>query len=445
MNRGIYSWQQKFISDSMVMCIVLKKITQAFFVGGLLFSLPGLAQTNRLADVEGVDKVQALKDSLSVLALRPGNELFQKSCSWFLQVLETREFLTAHDSAVLGNTYDSFCIERALANRRDFASCLQREFPLLIAWTSPTDGQLSFAALRLPAYWDPEIAYPLYIHLHGLASDTDEPIDFLCRYFLKAPNQSTAYEDGYLVFPWGRGNLWYQGVSEADILECRNAVQQLFEINLQRQYILGHSMGGYGAWYIASRHPNLWAAVGLEAAALWYGNVSTLADETIQQLKEIPTYFVVGVQDGLFDVNLQAYNLLNEAGNEHTSFNSFNGGHEHLDINEELMYLWLQDFVNEDYTYLSEPRYPKPLALDVSPNPCTSSLHLSFGLDEPSMAILSLYNLQGQRLETILHSFLPDGIKELDYKTTNLVSGVYLLCLQVNGSEYARELLLKIE
>jgi hypothetical protein len=383
-----------------------------------------------------VDKVRALKDTLAEMALRTDNGFFKKHCNWFIEVIEAQEQLSSSDSAKLSLTYDSFCIARETGNRREFSSCLTREFPLLIAWTSPTDGRLSFASLRLPASWDPEISYPLYIHLHGLASDSDRPIDFLCRYFLKAPNTSTAYEDGYLVFPWGRGNLWYQGISETDIWECKATVEQLVKVNLQRQYILGHSMGGYGAWYIAAKSPRVWAALGVEAGALWYGNAATLSDATIQQLKDLPACFVVGVQDGLFDINLDAYNLLGTAGNENTNFISFNGGHEHLDMNELLLYYWLQDFVNEDYNGSSNPVSRGKGELKCFPNPFSETLHLRFKLNNRDHVALSVYSSQGQLIETLVNKSLGPGFHEVNYSPAAFRQGVYFCRLVVGGEAF---------
>jgi pimeloyl-ACP methyl ester carboxylesterase len=392
-----------------------------------------------------VDKVQALKDTLAEMALRTDNELFKNHCNWFIEVIDAQEQLSTLDSAKLSNTYDSFCIVRETGNRREFSSCLTREYPLLIAWTSPTDGRLSFGALRLPANWDPEISYPLYIHLHGLASDTDRPIDFLCRYFLKAPNTSSAYEDGYLIFPWGRGNLWYQGISETDIWESKAAVEQLFKVDVQRQYILGHSMGGYGAWYIAARSPEVWAALGVEAGALGYGNAATLSEATIQQLKDLPACFVVGVQDGLFDVNLNAYNLLNAAGNENTNFISFNGGHEHLDMNELLLYYWLQDFVNEDYTKLKEEQSVSMEAPTCFPNPFVESIKITFVLKRSQHMQLSICSLQGEHIEIIAEGEYPEGLNTISYAPANLPPAIFLCRLESGDGQILYRKMIKIQ
>jgi pimeloyl-ACP methyl ester carboxylesterase len=110
------------------------------------------------------------------------------------------------------------------------------------------------------------------------------------------PGTSFAFEDGYLLSPWGRGNQWYRGIAETDIWEGLNTVKSLLRVDENRQYLCGQSMGGYGAWHIAHRSANVWAALGVHAGALWYDQqevTSTVASE----LRDLPTYFVVGTSD----------------------------------------------------------------------------------------------------------------------------------------------------
>jgi hypothetical protein len=424
----------------------MKTTLIGFLVIGFLFFSGNIhsQETSILGQNAPDDKIQALKDTLHAMSERTDNELFRNYCTSFTEVIDAQADLSASDINLLSAVYDTFCLEKESGNCRDFSACLNRDRPLIIAWKSPADGQLSFAALRLPLNWDPESSYPLYIHLHGLADDTDRPIDFLCRYFLRTPNSSYAYEDGYLLLPWGRGNLWYQGISETDIWECKAAAEQLIKIDFQRQFIVGHSMGGYGSWYIASRSPDVWAAFGVEAGALWYGDQGTLSDGTIQKLKDLPAYFVVGVQDGLYDVNLQAFNLLTAAGDENIHFASFNGGHEHLDWNEELMYLWLHDFVNEDYTNNSEITAELTESLRCYPNPFSECTHLAFVLEKNSKVELTIYNLAGERIETLFNRALGPGYHEATFAPGASLPGVYLCKLEIEGKSSQRKFLVKI-
>jgi predicted peptidase len=48
---------------------------------------------------------------------------------------------------------------------------------------------------------------------------------------------------------------------EADLLDMIALVQQEYRTDLKRLYITGLSYGGFGTWYMASKHPDLFAAM----------------------------------------------------------------------------------------------------------------------------------------------------------------------------------------
>ena len=114
-------------------------------------------------------------------------------------------------------------------------------------------------------------------------------------------------------------------------------------VNERRQYLCGHSMGGYGAWHIALRSADTWAALGIHAGALGY-DARELDVSVATGLRDLPTYFVVGTSDGLLSVNQAAYTLLQNAGNPNLAFVTFPGGHDYRQTDVEAMYLWLRRF-----------------------------------------------------------------------------------------------------
>ena len=96
----------------------------------------------------------------------------------------------------------------------------------------------------------------------------------------------------------------------------------LVHVDASRQYLCGHSMGGYGAWHIAHASADAWAALGIHAGALQYDPREV--DATVATaLRDLPTYFVVGSSDGLLGVNQNAYGLLRSAGNPELVFVTF--------------------------------------------------------------------------------------------------------------------------
>ena len=238
--------------------------------------------------------------------------------------------------------WDAFRDASAPHGPRLRASYLDRSRPLIVSWVSPTDGQVSFAWLTLPARWDAAREYPLYVQLHGLWDVAQDRIRYLA-YPFSNPGTSFAFEDGYLVSPWGRGNQWYRGIAETDTWEGVTTVKRLVRVDESRQYLCGHSMGGYGAWHIAQRSADVWAALGIHAGALGY-DPRELDMTAAAALRHVPTYFVVGTSDGLLPVSQAAYGLLRDAGNTQLAFVTFTGGHDYRQADVEQMYLWMRAF-----------------------------------------------------------------------------------------------------
>src|SRR5690606_30262969 len=51
------------------------------------------------------------------------------------------------------------------------------------------------------------------------------------------------------------------GMGEKDVFEAIADAKGMLEIDEDRVYLLGHSMGGWGTWHIAAAHPDVFAAI----------------------------------------------------------------------------------------------------------------------------------------------------------------------------------------
>ncbi len=293
----------------------------------------------------GADYRAELRTTLQTLADESADApLFQLHFNSILQVIEAGDRHTGADDQGLRSLWTSFTDASTPHSPRLRGSYLDRSRPLVVSWVSPTDGQVSFAWLTLPARWDPAQKYPLYIQLHGLWDVAQDRVPYLA-YPFSNPGSSYAFEDGYLISPWGRGNIWYHDIGETDIWEGIAVVKALVRVNERRQYLCGHSMGGDGAWHIANRSANVWAALGIHAGALWY-DTGEVSPWVAAVLKDVPTYFVVGTSDGLLNINQTAYQLLQGAGNPNLAFVTFMGGHDYRQVDVEAMYTWMRRFQN---------------------------------------------------------------------------------------------------
>ena len=307
-----------------------------------LAGLAGCGGATATTPSPGDDHRAELQAALQTLADQSTEPLLRLHFRSMLQVIAAGDRGSALDAESIEALWASFGDPSVPHNPRLAASYLDRSRPLTVAWTSPTDGLVSFAWLTLPAGWDPAKEYPVYVQLHGLWDVAADRLHYLA-YPYSNPGSSFAFEDGYLVSPWGRGNLWYRGIAETDVWEALATVKGLVRVDAGRQYLCGHSMGGYGAWHIALRSPGTWAALGVHAGALSY-DPSEVTSASVVSLRDLPTYFVVGTADSLLSVNRSAYLLLSEAGNPELSFVTFPGGHDYRSADVEQMYLWLRRY-----------------------------------------------------------------------------------------------------
>lgn len=142
--------------------------------------------------------------------------------------------------------------------------------------------------LYVPQVYDPERPAPLVVALHGFGGDQDyffnavpELPSLLERHgFIFVAPMGLA-RDGWYGAPLnvpgsaprsGGGptpapdrtpeeETQYRALSEQDVLNVLELVQQEYRIDPQRTYLMGHSMGGYGTWWLGQKYADTWAAI----------------------------------------------------------------------------------------------------------------------------------------------------------------------------------------
>jgi predicted peptidase len=55
--------------------------------------------------------------------------------------------------------------------------------------------------------------------------------------------------------------------SEKDVMNVLDMIRKEFNVDPNRIYLMGHSMGGAGSIYLGVKHASIWAAIGAEAPA----------------------------------------------------------------------------------------------------------------------------------------------------------------------------------
>ncbi|MGD2033472.1 MAG: T9SS type A sorting domain-containing protein [Bacteroidales bacterium] len=405
------------------------KTTLLIVVPGLfLLHVTALCQKDPYpaSELNGMDYISALKETLEDLSETSTNSFFSLHCQSMINVIEAKSPLLRQDSSLLKDTYNAFNNLGGPSNPGEWSTYLKRERPMIISWISPTDGEVSFSWFKLPLNWDPDKAYPLYVELHGLWPVASNSIEYMTYPYLNDPSSGMAFSDGYQLAPWGRGNYWYQGISETDIRECMDVLEELVRIDPARKYLCGHSMGGYGTWHIALGSPDTWAALGIHAGALQYGYPEEINAQSTEVLSEVPVYFVCGTSDGLLSINEAAYQWLADAGNNDIFFVTFPGGHEYLEENVLNMYLWMKNFENDRLVPVEDHSFAgvRP-HMRIWPNPFSGNVEIRFYSPLQGTVQLAVYDQLGQVVEVLVKGKFPAGDHTLQWDPGNLAEGIY--------------------
>jgi len=188
--------------------------------------------------------------------------------------------------------------------------------------------------MYVPTAYTPSSGYPLIIALHGLGGTEDS---FFAGYDGNVPR--LAEERGYLVaaplgyrvdgsYGWGLGNppadpttRIRQERSEEDVMQVLERVRRDYNVDPDRIYLMGHSMGAIGTWKIAPKYPDIWAALGMFAGSG--------APATLERIPGIPEFIVHGDDDPTVNVrgSRGMVEKLRQLGTPHTYIEVPGGGH----------------------------------------------------------------------------------------------------------------------
>jgi poly(3-hydroxybutyrate) depolymerase len=164
-------------------------------------------------------------------------------------------------------------------------------------------------ALFVPTTYAKEKKSPLIVALHGLGSNPQQIMKYRGLTDL-------AEKHGYIVVaPMGYNSSGWYGVkvpnklgkgkdapenlaelSEKDVMNVLALTRKEFNVDDNRLYLMGHSMGGGGTIHIALKNPDLFAALGPIAPAL-FGK-----PDSLEKIKHVPIILVQGDKDNLVKV-----------------------------------------------------------------------------------------------------------------------------------------------
>jgi dienelactone hydrolase len=230
-----------------------------------------------------------------------------------------------------------------------------------LAWTDDIDGSTQFCRAYLPAVYGSTAgaprASPALIFLHGY----NPPNPPYVRWWSIADRHNGVAERHALIVlePMGRGNVDYRWMGERDVLRCLDEARKRLQVDDERVYLTGESMGGNGSWLISSRHPQRFAAAApiyggsdYRTAVTGYNYTNPLATRPMERfvqeahssfagaegLRNVPLYVLHGDVDAAVPVEQSRHGvkLLQRWGYE-VRYREVPGlGHEDLKARDEI-------------------------------------------------------------------------------------------------------------
>jgi predicted peptidase len=172
--------------------------------------------------------------------------------------------------------------------------------------------------LYVPASYDPSVPAPLIVALHGYGGDQNyffravENLPALCEQYGfifvapmgfaqdgwygapleipgNAPRSSGAPSPAPARTPEEEAR--YRASSEADVLNVIELVRSEYNVDSDRTFLMGHSMGGFGTWWLGQKYAGLWAAIAPMSGVL------PEVDYHLQNLESVAVHISIGGEE----------------------------------------------------------------------------------------------------------------------------------------------------
>ncbi len=168
-------------------------------------------------------------------------------------------------------------------------------------------GQLQPYSVYIPTSYRPGTPVGLTLSLHSLGQ----------QYWQyqggKVFEQLGEQRDDVVLSPMGRGpDGWYQREAEYDVFESWNDLARHVDLDPDRAYLWGYSMGGYGTYRLGGLYPDLFASaftvVGPPGDGIWVppgeptGGAETLSNRWLENVRNIPYLNIAAGADELVPI-----------------------------------------------------------------------------------------------------------------------------------------------
>ena len=165
---------------------------------------------------------------------------------------------------------------------------------------------------------------PLILFLHGMGERGDN-LEDIEMYSL--PNYMSFLEIPFIVIApqCHKSNFWNYHLR--DVEKVIDLEQKNYNYDMNNIFVLGSSMGAFGAWNYLMERPDLFR--GIVSAS---GGISIPVKKTLETIKDKPILIYHGDNDEVVDVNssIKAYNMLKEVGSSNVELKIIPGGDHYV-------------------------------------------------------------------------------------------------------------------
>ena len=192
--------------------------------------------------------------------------------------------------------------------------------------------------IYVPSDYDQTKKYPVLTILHGAGERGNDNVSQLVNMVSEMFNQENSkYVDAIIICPqcpggqqwvdtpWANGNYSIDAVKESNelsaVMDILEGVGSTYSTDTDRYYVMGISMGGFGAWDMVMRHTDVFS----KAVCLCGGGDVSQASKLVNT----PIWVVHSSNDGIvpYEGSEAMSQAIKDAGGELCVFETKNSGH----------------------------------------------------------------------------------------------------------------------
>ncbi|MFQ5943294.1 MAG: alpha/beta hydrolase-fold protein [Anaerolineales bacterium] len=187
------------------------------------------------------------------------------------------------------------------------------EMPEMLEGVATVHDELRYLVYLPDGYADdPDREWPMIFFLHG-SGDEEYDSTFVLSFGLPAVLLAGEQPEDFpfivispQAFP---GETWWTPEIISALGSLLDEVDDIYNVDMDRVYLTGLSMGGYGSWWLATAYPERFAAM-ISISGSGYRTPFPPEQETLCRLEEVPIWAIHGALDRISEASASQMNAL---------------------------------------------------------------------------------------------------------------------------------------